>query len=39
MPVLTIPGLVLRRADYSDYDRMVTLFSPEMDEEVWQTLS
>ena len=30
MPVLTIPGLVLRRADYSDYDRMVTLFSPEM---------
>ena len=30
MPVLTIPALVLRRADYSDYDRMVTLFSPEM---------
>lgn len=30
MPVLTTPGLVLRRADYSDYDRMVTIFSPEM---------
>lgn len=24
------PGLVLRRSDYSDYDRMVTIFSPEM---------
>lgn len=24
------PGLVLRRADYSDYDRMVTLFTPDM---------
>ena len=30
MPSLTTPALVLRRADYSDYDRMVTLFSPEM---------
>ena len=30
MPVIAIPGLVLRRADYSDYDRMVTIFSPEM---------
>ena len=30
MPVITTPGLVLRRADYSDYDRMVTIFSPEM---------
>ena len=30
MPQITIPALVLRRADYSDYDRMVTLFSPEM---------
>ena len=29
MPALTTPALVLRRADYSDYDRMVTLFSPE----------
>ena len=28
MPALTTPALVLRRADYSDYDRMVTLFSP-----------
>lgn len=24
------PALVIRRADYSDYDRMVTLFSPEL---------
>ena len=30
MPQLAIPGLVIRRADYSDYDRMVTLFSPDM---------
>lgn len=30
MPSLTTPALVVRRADYSDYDRMVTLFSPEM---------
>ena len=30
MPTLAIPALVIRRADYSDYDRMVTLFSPEM---------
>ena len=30
MPALTTPALVIRRADYSDYDRMVTLFSPEM---------
>ena len=30
MPVITTPGLVLRRADYSDYYRMVTIFSPEM---------
>ncbi len=29
MAQLIIPGLVLRRADYSDYDRMVTLFSPD----------
>ena len=30
MPVMTTPALVIRRADYSDYDRMVTLFSPQM---------
>ena len=30
MPNLTTPALVIRRADYSDYDRMVTLFSPEL---------
>lgn len=30
MPVITTHGLVLRRADYSDYDRMVTIFSPQM---------
>ena len=24
------PALVIRRADYADYDRMVTLFSPDM---------
>lgn len=28
MPSLSTPALVIRRADYSDYDRMVTLFSP-----------
>ena len=26
--MLSTPALVLRRSDYSDYDRMVTLFSP-----------
>lgn len=30
MPTVTTPAIVIRRADYSDYDRMVTLFSPEM---------
>ena len=30
MASLTTPALVLRRSDYGDYDRMVTLFSPEM---------
>ena len=29
MPPLVTPALVIRRADYSDYDRMVTLFTPE----------
>ena len=29
MPALSTPALVLRRADYKDYDRMVTLFTPE----------
>ena len=29
MPVLTTDALVLRRADYVDYDRMVTLLTPE----------
>jgi len=29
MPMLSTPALVLRRSDYSDYDRMVTLFSPQ----------
>jgi DNA repair protein RecO (recombination protein O) len=29
MGQLITPALVLRRSDYSDYDRMVTLFSPE----------
>lgn len=29
MPVLTTDALVLRRADYADYDRMVTLLTPE----------
>lgn len=28
MPALSTPALVIRRSDYSDYDRMVTLFSP-----------
>ena len=30
MGQINTPGLVLRRADYSDYDRMVTLFTPEL---------
>ena len=30
MGLIVTPALVIRRADYSDYDRMVTLFSPEM---------
>ena len=30
MPAFTTPALVIRRADYGDYDRMVTLFSPEL---------
>ena len=29
MSQIITPALVIRRADYSDYDRMVTLFSPE----------
>ena len=29
MPTVITPALVIRRSDYSDYDRMVTLFSPE----------
>lgn len=29
MPSLSTPGLVIRRANYGDYDRMVTLFTPE----------
>ena len=29
MPAVVTPALVIRRSDYSDYDRMVTLFSPE----------
>ena len=32
MSGLVTHGLVIRRADYSDYDRMVTIFSPEMGE-------
>ena len=28
MSVISTPALVIRRSDYSDYDRMVTLFSP-----------
>lgn len=30
MGQLITPGLVIRRADYADYDRMVTLFTPDM---------
>ncbi len=30
MPALSTSALVIRRADYSDYDRMITLFSPTM---------
>ena len=30
MPTFTTPAIVIRRADYSDYDRMITLFSPEL---------
>lgn len=30
MPALSTSALVLRRSDYSDYDRMVTLFSPTL---------
>ena len=30
MAAVSTPALVLRRADYSDYDRMVTLFSPQL---------
>lgn len=30
MATVSTPALVLRRADYSDYDRMVTLFSPQL---------
>lgn len=30
MPGLSTPALVIRRADYSEYDRMVTLFSPTL---------
>ncbi|MBQ6373398.1 MAG: DNA repair protein RecO [Clostridia bacterium] len=29
MPQIITTGLVIRRSDYSDYDRMVTLFSPD----------
>ncbi len=29
MAALITPALVIRRADYADYDRMITLFSPE----------
>lgn len=29
MPSFTVSALVLRRADYADYDRMVTLLTPE----------
>ena len=29
MPVFSVKALVLRRADYSDYDRMVSLFTPD----------
>ncbi len=30
MASFTTPAIVIRRADYSDYDRMITLFSPEL---------
>ncbi|MBQ8108824.1 MAG: DNA repair protein RecO [Clostridia bacterium] len=30
MASITIPAIVIRRSDYGDYDRMVTLFSPDM---------
>ena len=30
MGLIVTPALVVRRADYSDYDRMVTLFSPDI---------
>jgi len=30
MPSIITDGLVLRRADYGDYDRMITLFTPQM---------
>lgn len=30
MPAFTTPAIVIRRADYADYDRMITLFSPEL---------
>lgn len=30
MGLIVTPALVIRRADYSDYDRMVTLFTPDM---------
>jgi len=30
MPAISTSALVIRRADYSDYDRMVTLFTPEL---------
>ncbi|MBE5807556.1 MAG: DNA repair protein RecO [Clostridiales bacterium] len=29
MPAVETPAIVLRRADYKDYDRMVTLFTPD----------
>ena len=30
MASFTTPAIVIRRADYGDYDRMITLFSPEL---------
>lgn len=30
MPSFTTPAIVIRRADYGDFDRMVTLFSPDL---------
>ena len=30
MPSFTTPAIIIRRADYADYDRMITLFSPEL---------